>query len=87
MEIPWILISILIMVIVLAVIYWKRRDLVKKEIDYKHYLRIGIVFLAFGLFFEVYLNNDYSTMTTLGVIFILAGGLRYFLDKNKKKKK
>lgn len=87
MEIPWILITILVLILVLAIgfVVWKRKP--KQKANYKTYLTIGAIWLAFGLVFEYGLHKEFSVMTYLGIIFLLAGLIRFYLEKKASKRR
>ena len=67
--IPWILVSIAVAVIVLAILgilIMKKRGW-KREVNYSNYFGIGIVWIPFGIVFYVIFEN------MVGIMFLLLG--------------
>ena len=80
--IPWVLVSIAVTVIVLAIlgILINKKKGWKREVDYRNYFGIGIVWLPFGVVFYVIFEN------TVGIMFLLLG-LAYLAISLKNKDK
>ncbi|WP_455278086.1 hypothetical protein [[Eubacterium] cellulosolvens] len=69
MNMPWILVSIVIAVVILAILaifIFKRKGL-NSEIDYRRYFNMGIVWLPFGIIFYLIFENS------IGLLFIIMG--------------
>ena len=59
MEIPWIIISIAVGVVVLAllaILIFKRKGW-KREIDYRNYFNMGIIWFPLGIVFYIIFQN------------------------------
>ena len=67
--IPWILVSIAVAAIVLAIlgILIMKKKGWKREVDYSNYFGIGVVWLPCGIVFYVIFEN------TVGIMFLLLG--------------
>jgi len=68
---PWILISILILVIVLAIvaIFFKKKY--KRPTDYYAFFLIGVIWTIFGIF--AFFTDKNFTFFILGIIFLIIG--------------
>ena len=69
MNIPWILVSIIITILILAILAiftFKRKDW-NREVDYRSYFGMGIVWVPFGIIF--YLIFGYA----MGFVFLVMG--------------
>ena len=69
MDIPWILVSIavaVVILVILAILMLKRKGW-KREVDYRTYFNIGIIWLPLGIIFYLILGS------MIGLWFILMG--------------
>ncbi len=71
MEIPWILMSILILIILIAIlaVVFKRKK--KHEPDYRAFFQIGLIWTVLGIVFWIY-DGDFVFMP-LGIVFLAIG--------------
>ena len=69
MSIPWILVSIAVAVVVLAilVIFWVKRKGWKREVDYRSYFNMGIIWLPLGIVFYIIFES------LVGLFFLIMG--------------
>jgi len=76
--IPWILVSIALAVIILAIlgILILKKKGWKREVDYRNYFNIGIVWLPLGIVFYIVLDNMVGLMFLLLGLAYLAIGLK-----------
>ncbi|MBR9701892.1 hypothetical protein GOV13_03140 [Candidatus Pacearchaeota archaeon] len=79
----WIMIAIIGLLIIFLAVFLTRKE--KKETDYKQFFTMGVVFLIFGVGYEI-INLilrgeafEFNTLLLLGLIFTLAG----LANKNK----
>ena len=75
-TVPWILVSIGLLVLILGVVVWKRRK-ERRPMDYRSYFTMGIVWIASGLILSLLpwmLHGEEFGSTGL---FFLAMGLGY----------
>lgn len=78
MDVPWILVSIAVGVVVLAVLailVFKRKGW-KREIDYKTYYNMGIIWLPVGIVFFIIFENVVGAWFLLMGLIYLAIGLK-----------
>ena len=76
MDIPWVLISILVLGLVavaLLAIFAKKAD--KRKVDYRHFFVIGLIELAFGLSYLLLSGNPFGLngLTATGFFFTVQG--------------
>jgi uncharacterized membrane protein YidH (DUF202 family) len=69
MYVPWILVSIAIAAVALAIIgvLWLKRKGWKREVDYRSYYNMGIIWLPLGIIFYLVLDN------VIGLFFLIMG--------------
>jgi hypothetical protein len=69
MNMPWILVSIVVAVVILAVlaIFIFRRKGWNSEVDYRRYFNMGIVWLPFGIIFYLIFESP------IGLLFLIMG--------------
>ncbi len=76
MDIPWILISVGVLVVVLAIVgifVFKKRGW-KREVDYKSYYSMGIVWLPIGIVFWIVLDSIIGAwFFVMGLIYMAIG--------------
>ena len=75
MEIPWILVSVAILILALAVLFvvWAKKDN-KRTVDYRSYYTMGIVWLPLGIIFTVIFENIVGIFFfVMGVIYLSIG--------------
>lgn len=82
MSIPWILVSIAVTIVIfaiLAILVIKRKGW-RREVDYRSYYNMGIVWLPFGIVFYIIFEN------IIGLWFLIMGLSYLFIGlKNKDK--
>jgi len=73
--IPWILVSIALAVIILAIlgILIMKKKGWKREVDYRNYFTMGIVWLPFGIIFLIFGNTTGTLFLLMGVVFLSIG--------------
>ncbi len=69
MDVPWILVSIAIIAVILAVlgIFVLKRKAWEREVDYRNYFNMGIIWLPFGIIFYLIFRN------VIGLWFLIIG--------------
>ncbi len=75
----YLMLGILLMILILAFIFIKKKD--RKEPDYNVYIIIGIVFLVMSLG-----NSSSNSLWFLGLLFMIIGLIEKVKEKNKKSK-
>jgi NADH:ubiquinone oxidoreductase subunit 4 (subunit M) len=69
MEIPWVLVSVAVLAVMIAVIgvmLMKKKNW-KREVDYRSYFSMGVVWLPIGIVFSIILNGS------VGLFFLIMG--------------
>ena len=66
-SIPWLLLSILVLVVLLGVVFLMKRKGKKMETDYYTFFIFGIIWLPMGI------ATKNSAFTLLGIVFLLIG--------------
>lgn len=82
MSMQWILVSIAVVVVVLAilVIFWVKRKGWEREVDYRSYFNMGIIWLPVGIVFYIIFEN------VIGLWFLIMGLVYLSIGlKNKEK--
>jgi hypothetical protein len=82
MNMPWILVSIVVAVAILAIlaIYTFKRKGWNSEIDYRRYFNMGIIWLPFGIIFYLIFENPIGLLfLIMGLVFLVIG----FKNKDK----
>jgi hypothetical protein len=69
MSIPWILVSIVVAVVILAIlaIFVFKRKGWNSEVDYRRYFNMGIIWLPFGIVFYLIFES------LIGLVFFIIG--------------
>lgn len=70
-SIPWILISVLIVIIILAIFAIYMKGKYKRPTDYYAFFIIGLIWTIFGVFF--YFSNKQFTFLVMGIVFLVIG--------------
>lgn len=73
----YLMLGILLMILILAFIFIKKKD--RKEPDYNVYIIIGIVFLVMSLG-----NSSSNSLWFLGLLFLIIGLIEKVKEKDKK---
>jgi magnesium-transporting ATPase (P-type) len=82
MDIPWILVSIVIIAVVLAIIsiFWLKKKGWKRKVDYRSYFNMGIIWFPLGIVFYLIFENMIGLWFLLMGLVYLSIGLK---NKNK----
>lgn len=76
MNVPWILILIAVVVVIIAIfgILIYRKKGWKREVDYRSYFTMGIIWLPFGIIFYLIFDNMIGFwFTIMGLAYLLIG--------------
>lgn len=76
MSIPWILVSIAVAVVILAIlgILVLKRKGWKREVDYRSYFTMGIIWLPFGIIFYLFFESMIGLwFLIMGLVYISIG--------------
>jgi cytochrome bd-type quinol oxidase subunit 1 len=76
MNIPWILVSIIITILILAIlaIFTFKRKGWNREVDYRSYFNMGIVWLPLGIiFYAIFKNLVGAWFFIIGLVYIAIG--------------